>query len=100
MCAGAIFWAHIRQVGFGCSGLLLDEIAGCVSFFVFSLPARLLACHVHVLCCSPLSVARVTGPIFEIPCKEIFARSIPGERVLSRGPILEAKCRAIHDQYW
>ena len=67
MCSGAIFWAHIRQVVYGCSGQLLDEIA---------------------------------GPIFTIPCEDLFQRAVESQRVQVTGPVLEEECRRIHDEYW
>jgi tRNA(Arg) A34 adenosine deaminase TadA len=54
MCAGAIYWAGIRNIVYGCSALKLGEIAGAA----FVVPSRELLDH-------GAQHTQITGPVLE-----------------------------------
>lgn len=54
MCSGAIYWAGIGEVVFGCPAHRLDEIAGAS-----------LACHSHDVFLDAVNPPTVRGPVLE-----------------------------------
>ncbi|WP_165776970.1 nucleoside deaminase [Paremcibacter congregatus] len=54
MCAGAIYWAGIGQIVYGCSAARLNEIAGAS-----------LACHCQEIYQGAVDAPKVQGPVLE-----------------------------------
>lgn len=65
MCTGAIFWAGIPTIVYGCAAVTLHRIA---------------------------------GGDFLIPCRDILARASRPTQVI--GPLLDEEGAAIHGDYW
>lgn len=70
MCAGAIYWAGIRQVVYGLAESDLYELTG----------------------------NNTDNPTLSLPCREVFARG--QAPIAVTGPLLEDEARAVHLGFW
>eukprot|EP00466_Bigelowiella_natans_P014420 jgi/Bigna1/46228/estExt_Genewise1.C_30090 len=71
MCAGAIYWAGIKRVVYGCSDTALYKI----------------------------SAPKPHDPALRLSSRTVFSKA-QGSRVEVKGPVEEGFCREIHAEFW